>query len=75
MVLNERKVNDLLKERDLVYPKDDDYIQNINSLKIIFDQNLINAKDLLFCPIYAKFINTLKNISSKIFSKYCSIIY
>ena len=48
------------KIRNEIYPKDQNYIENIASITITFDKNLIEGKDLPFCPIETKFINIKK---------------
>ena len=60
-ILPDKKVNRLInKIRNEIYPKDENYIENIESITITFDKNLIEGKDLPFCPIETKFINIKK---------------
>ena len=48
------------KIRNEIYPNDESYIKNIEFISITFGNNLIEGKDLPFCPIETKFINIKK---------------
>ena len=50
-----------------LYPKDDDYLNNINYVTITFDDKITNARNIPFCPSYSKYLNPKKNFR---FEKY-----
>ena len=61
IILPDKKVNRLIyKIRNEIYPNDEMFIKNIESITITFDNNLIECKDLPFCPLEAKFLNIKK---------------
>lgn len=51
----------LQKFREEMYPRDDDFLNAINLIKITFDHNTDELKDLLFCYLNESYINPLKN--------------
>ena len=60
--LDDSKINHLInKVRNSIYPKNEEYLNNINNIRITFDEKVINSKNLPFCPINNKFVNISKN--------------
>ena len=60
--LDDNKIIQLIIQvRNSIYPKNDEYLNNINNIKITFDEKVINSKNLPFCPIKHKFVNISKN--------------
>ena len=60
--LKDTKLNHLINQlRNSIYPKKDDFLNNINNIKILFGEKVINSIVVQFCPIKCKFVNLLKN--------------
>jgi hypothetical protein len=60
--LDDVKVKRLINiTRNNLYPKDDDYLNNINYVTITFDEKITNARNIPFCPSYSKYLNPSKN--------------
>ena len=51
----------ITKLRNNNYPKDEDYLSQINNIRITYDEKIPNSKNLFFCHINFKFINPEKN--------------
>lgn len=61
ITISDLKVNYIIKTvRDNLYPKDEDFINNISSCLITLDEKLNSAQNLHFCPVYTKFVNSTK---------------
>ena len=43
--------------RDTLYPKDDEYLDNIINITITFDEKVPDSKNLPFCQGFNKFYN------------------
>ena len=60
--LSDNKVKNIIYNiRNSIFPKDDEYIMNINNIKITFDDKIPNSKNLPFCLNNTKFFNPQKN--------------
>ena len=46
--------------RDTLYPKDDEYLDNIINITITFDEKVPDSKNLPFCQGFNKFYNPQK---------------
>ena len=60
--LDDLKVKRIINQiRNNLYPKDDEYLNNINHITITFDEKIPNTKNISFCPSYAKYLKPSKN--------------
>ena len=59
--LSDNKIKNILYNiRDSIFLKADDYILNINNIKITFDDKIANSRNLPFCLNNTKFFNPKK---------------
>ena len=60
--LSDIKIKKLLNNiRDANFPKDSEYLSNINNITITFDEKIKNSRELPFCLNNTKFYNPKKN--------------
>ena len=59
--MNNEKIKSILYNiRDSIFPKDDEYLSNINNITITFDDKMPNSKNLPVCLNNTKFFNPIK---------------
>jgi hypothetical protein len=64
--LDDIKTNQIIRHvRNMIYPKDAEFVNNIINITIIFDEHVGKATNVPFCPTHNIFINPKRNIEKK----------